>query len=69
MKVSNKAALILLGLGALAVYKYSKMSEDEKIAIKEKGKKIFDEHISPLISSALGLKEETEAVLQENSIK
>jgi len=69
MKVSNKAALILLGLGALAVYKYNKMSEDEKIAIKEKGKKIFDEHISPLISSALGLKDETEAVLQENSIK
>ncbi len=69
MKVSNKTGLILLGLGALAVYKYNKMSEDEKIAIKEKGKKIFDEHINPLITSALGLKEETEATLQHNSVK
>ena len=69
MKFSNKAGLILLGIGALAVYKYNKMDEEEKTALKEKGKKIFDEHISPLISSALGLKEETEAVLQENSIK
>ena len=41
----------------------------KKTALKEKGKKIFDEHISPLLSSALGLKEDAEAVLQENSIK
>ena len=46
MKVSNKAGLILLGLGALAVYKYNKMSDDEKTTLKEKGKKIFDEHIN-----------------------
>jgi hypothetical protein len=69
MKISNKAGLILLGLGALAVYKFNKMSDDEKTALKEKGKKIFDEHINPLISSALGLKEEAEAVVQENSVK
>ncbi len=69
MKVSNKTGLILLGLGALAVYKYNKMSEDDKIALKEKGKKIFEEHISPLLTSALGLKEDTEATLQNNAIK
>lgn len=69
MKVTNKAGLILLGLGALAVYKYNKMNEDEKTALKEKGKKIFDEHINPLISSALGLKEEATAMVQNNSVK
>ncbi|MFN0083034.1 MAG: hypothetical protein ACKVOM_11000 [Ferruginibacter sp.] len=69
MKISNKATLILLGLGALAVYKYSKMSDDEKTALKEKGKKIFDEHISPLLASALGLEQQGEAVEQEESIK
>lgn len=69
MKISNKATLILLGLGALAVYKYSKMSDEEKIALKEKGKKIFDEHISPLLSSALGLEQQDAAVEQDGSIK
>lgn len=69
MKVTNKASLILLGLGAFAIYKYNKMNEDERTALKEKGKKIFDEHISPLLSSALGLKEEAATVLQEHSVK
>jgi hypothetical protein len=69
MKISNKAALILLGLGALAVYKYNKMSDEEKTALKEKGKKIFDEHISPLLSSALGLEQEDAALEQDGPIK
>ena len=42
MRLTNKAGLILLGLGALAVYKYNKMNEDEKTALIQKGKKIFD---------------------------
>ena len=69
MKVTNKASLILLGLGAFAVYKYNKMNEEERTALKEKGKKIFDEHISPLLSSALGLKEEANSIVQEHSVK
>ena len=69
MKVTNKATLILLGLGAFAIYKYNKMNEEEKTALKEKGKKIFDEHISPLLSSALGLKEEATSLVQQHSIK
>lgn len=69
MRFTNKTGLILLGLGALAVYKYNKMNEDEKTALKQKGKKIFDEHINPLISTALGLKEEANAVVQNNSVK
>lgn len=69
MKISNKATLILLGLGALAVYKYNKMSDEEKTALKEKGKKIFDEHISPILSSALGLEQKDTALEQDGSIK
>ncbi len=69
MKISNKATLILLGLGALAVYNYNKMSDEEKRALKEKGKKIFDEHISPLLFSALGLEQQDTALEQDGSIK
>ena len=41
MKISNKAGLILLGLGALAVYKYNKMNDDEKNCFKRKRKENF----------------------------
>ncbi len=69
MKLSTKSALILAGIGALAVYKYNKMSDEEKQALKDKGKKIFDEHISPLIKNALGLADPEGLVEQEASLK
>ena len=42
MKISNTGSLLLLGLGAWAIYKYNNMNEDEQTAIKEKSKKLFD---------------------------
>ena len=69
MKISNTATIILLGVGAWAIYKYNQMSEEEQTAIKDKGKKIYDEHISPLIANALGLAEDGAAKLQNISLK
>ena len=41
------------------------MSEEEQHAIKEKGKKLFDEHVSPFISNALSLGNDGKEKLQE----
>lgn len=40
--------LLLAGLAAFGYYKYSKMSEEEKNNLKEKGKKFFDENLGGL---------------------
>ena len=40
--------LLLAGLAAFGLYKYSKMSEDEKRNLKEKGKKLVDENLNNL---------------------
>ncbi len=70
MKLSNKTGIILLGLGALAVYKYNKLSTEEKDELKDKAKKFYDENISPLIKSALGFADDAaEAVEQHSPIK
>ncbi len=70
MKVSNKTGLILLGLGALALYKYTKLTDEEKDELKEKAKKFYDDNINPLIKNALGLVDDVgEAVEQHGSIK
>ena len=37
--------LILAGLAAYGYYKYSKMNEEQKRNLKEKGKKLFDENV------------------------
>ena len=65
----KKGTIILMALGALAAYKYNKMTEEEKTALMDKGKKIFDEHISPLIKSTLGLAEDPTKTAQSASIK
>ena len=65
MKISNTGTLLLLGLGAWAIYKYNNMSEEEQTGIKEKGKKLFDEHVSPFISNALSLSNDGKEKLQE----
>ena len=69
MKLSKKATLLALGLGALAVYKYNKMTDEDKDALKDKAKKIFDDHISPFLKSALGLVEDPALVEQGKAVK
>jgi hypothetical protein len=51
--------LILAGLAAFGYYKYSKMSEQEKRDLKEKGKKFVDENLGGLKNS-FGKKGETQ---------
>lgn len=69
IKTMKKGTIILMALGALAAYKYNKMTEEEKTALMDKGKKIFDENISPLIKSTLGLADDPAAIAQSGSIK
>ncbi len=66
MSLSKKSAVVLLGLGALAVHKYNKMSDEQKTALRDKGKKLFDEHISPLLKSTLGMADDSSILNQEN---
>ena len=37
--------LILAGIAAYGFYKYSKMNEEQKRNLKEKGKKLIDENV------------------------
>jgi hypothetical protein len=53
--MSNKGSLLLLGLGALAIYKYNKMSEEDKTALKDKAKKFYEDNLSPLVKNALSM--------------
>ena len=69
MTLSKKGALLLLGLGALAVYKYNKMTDEDREALKTKGKKLFDDHISPFLKNALGLAEDPTLVAQGHGVK
>ena len=69
MKISKKVGLLALGLGVLAVYKYNKMNDDERKALKDKGKKLFDDHISPFLKNALGLSGSEELEEQAASLK
>ena len=69
IKTMKKGTIILMALGALAAYKYNKMTEEEKTAFMDKGKKIFDENISPLIKSTLGLADDPAKTPQSGSIK
>lgn len=69
IKTMKKGTIILMALGALAAYKYNKMTEEEKTALMDKGKKIFDENISPLIKSTLGLVDDPAKTPQSGSIK
>ena len=64
MKISKKAALLALGVGALAIYKYNKMTDEEKTALKDKGKKMFDDHISPFLKNLLGMTEDPALLAQ-----
>lgn len=48
--------LILAGLAAYGFYKYSKMNEEQKRNLKEKGKKLFDENIPQNLKDVFGKK-------------
>lgn len=61
MKVSTSKALIILGVGAACIYAYNQLPDDEKMAIKEKGKKIIDDIVSPLLASGLGFLEDPQS--------
>lgn len=65
MNLTGKGTFLLVALGAMAAYKYNKMTEEERDELKEKGKKIFDDHISPLIKSTLGFSPNPTALRQE----
>ncbi|HVE62137.1 MAG: hypothetical protein ABR503_02270 [Chitinophagaceae bacterium] len=51
--------LILAGLAAFGYYKYSKMTDQQKRDLKEKGKKFVDENLGGL-KNVLGKKGETQ---------
>ena len=40
--------LLLLGAAAFGAYKYSKMSDQDKKNLRDKGKKMFDENLGSL---------------------
>jgi hypothetical protein len=40
--------LLLLGVAAFGAYKYSKMSQEDKKNLKDKGKKFVDENLGSL---------------------
>lgn len=41
-------SLLLAGAAAFGLYKYSKMTEEQKQQLKEKGKKLVDENLGGL---------------------
>lgn len=45
---SGLGQLLLLGAAAFGAYKYSKMTEDQKSDLKNKGKKFVDENLGQL---------------------
>jgi hypothetical protein len=48
MRKPNLGSLLLLGAAAFGAYKYSKMSEQQKSDLKNKGKKFMDENLGGL---------------------
>ena len=51
--------LLLLGAAAFGAYKYSKMSDQDKKNLKDKGKKFFDDNLGGL-KNMFGKKDETQ---------
>jgi hypothetical protein len=48
MRKPGLGPLLLAGVAAFGAYKYSKMSEQQKTDLKNKGKKFVDENLSGL---------------------
>ena len=54
---SSMGGLLLAGLAAFGAYKYSKMSEDEKRRLMDKGKKLVNDNLGSLKNSFGGQRE------------
>ena len=48
MRKPGLGSLLLLGAAAFGAYKYSKMSDQQKTDLKNKGKKFVDENLGSL---------------------
>lgn len=57
-KKSNVASFLLIGLAAYGVYRYLKMTEEEKSDLVEKGKKFIDENIPQSLRNIFSREEE-----------
>ncbi len=60
-------SLLLAGAAAFGLYKYSKMSQQEKDELVNKGKKLFDENVPENIKGMFGKKEGEQANASNNS--
>lgn len=58
MRNPGLGKLLLLGAAAFGAYKYSKMTEQQKSDLKNKGKKFVDENLGSL-KNAFGRRGET----------
>jgi len=53
---SGLVSLVLGGLAAYGMYKYSKMTSEQKQNLKEKGKKFFDDNVPQDLKNIFGTK-------------
>ena len=52
--LKNKKTVLILGIAvAYLAYRYSKLNEDEKTALKEKGRKILEDYLPEDIKGIL----------------
>jgi hypothetical protein len=51
-------SLLLAGAAAFGLYKYSKMSQQDKDNLVNKGKKLFDENVPESVKGMFGKKED-----------
>ena len=54
MRKPGLGSLLLMGAAAFGLYKYSKMSEEEKRNLKEKGKKLYSDNVPENIKNMFG---------------
>ena len=70
-KKRRTGSLLLAGLAAYAIYRYSKMTDEEKrefvSSIREKGKKFYDENIPEEIKQVFERKSKTAGTTGENT--
>jgi hypothetical protein len=59
MRKPGLGGLLLLGAAAFGAYKYSKMSDQQKSDLKNKGKKFVDENLGSLKNAFGGSRRET----------
>ena len=60
-------SLLLAGAAAFGLYKYSKMSQQDKDNLVDKGRKLFDENVPENIKNMLGKKDNGQPAANTNS--